>query len=394
MFTRKFKYKAAAVALSAVLMLPGAVYAIDDAFSEDLDDVSESYAEEFGWDTSLYDAYSWEDVFPSGSSITVTRQVNYQMDYYRDLLGQLAETMGVTITYSGWFEPFITTVAINEIAKEGVDPDFYITDLHGKYLITPTSKDLAFLLWCAIESKSSMAVPAISKTTEQFRNTLIKWGYKRFDAPDGFTDDEEQKTRAGDLFFIPDGETYKVGLVTLANTDTLTVVMPDESGAIKKFTYDKDQASVGEIIRLTYPEGRDPSMVIAGLIWPLKNWTAITSPFAEIDPIRNNSPHKGIDIGAVTGTPVLAAASGKIVSAGSAGHYGNMVMIDHGDGYYTLYAHNSAILCKVGDSVNQGDAISLVGSTGNSTGPHLHFEVREGNKPLDPLLFVSEPKRD
>ena len=89
------------------------------------------------------------------------------------------------------------------------------------------------------------------------------------------------------------------------------------------------------------------------------------------------SGHLGIDIAALTGDPVYAADSGVVVYAGAiSGGYGNMVMIDHGNGYQTLYAHLSAINVLCGSSVYQGQVIARSGSTGNSTGPHLHFEVR------------------
>lgn len=89
------------------------------------------------------------------------------------------------------------------------------------------------------------------------------------------------------------------------------------------------------------------------------------------------SGHLAIDIGAVTGDSVYASDSGVVVYAGSiSGGYGNMVMIDHGNGYQTLYAHLSAVRVRCGQSVYQGNIIGAAGSTGNSTGPHLHFEVR------------------
>jgi murein DD-endopeptidase MepM/ murein hydrolase activator NlpD len=89
------------------------------------------------------------------------------------------------------------------------------------------------------------------------------------------------------------------------------------------------------------------------------------------------SGHLGIDIAAATGAPVYASDSGVVVYAGPiSGGYGNMVMIDHGNGFHTLYAHNSQIIVRCGQNVSQGQTIAYAGSTGNSTGPHLHFEIR------------------
>lgn len=98
--------------------------------------------------------------------------------------------------------------------------------------------------------------------------------------------------------------------------------------------------------------------------------------------------HGGIDIAAVTGTPIKAADSGKVIFTGDCGSYGLLVKIDHQNGYITYYAHCSKINVSVGDLVEKGEEICLVGSTGNSTGPHCHFEIRYNNERLDPLDFV------
>jgi hypothetical protein len=96
--------------------------------------------------------------------------------------------------------------------------------------------------------------------------------------------------------------------------------------------------------------------------------------------------HQGIDISAPTGTAVKAAAGGRIVSAGSTSGYGNMIVVDHGGGLTTAYAHLSSIWVPRG-SVSQGQPIGAVGCTGSCTGPHLHFEVRVKGSPMDPRLF-------
>jgi murein DD-endopeptidase MepM/ murein hydrolase activator NlpD len=98
--------------------------------------------------------------------------------------------------------------------------------------------------------------------------------------------------------------------------------------------------------------------------------------------------HEGIDIAASSGTPIRAAAAGTVIHAGWLGGYGNLVVLDHGDGLATAYAHASAILVGVGQQVAQGETVSLVGSTGNSSGPHLHFEVRVNGAAVDPLLYL------
>ena len=117
----------------------------------------------------------------------------------------------------------------------------------------------------------------------------------------------------------------------------------------------------------------------------------ITSKFGmRIDPFTKEMRfHSGIDIGAPVGTPIHAAKGGKVIYAGKERGYGNIVIIKHLDNVITKYAHASKLLVKKGDFVKQGDVIALVGSTGRSTGPHLHFEVRLHNKAVNPLKYLS-----
>jgi len=108
------------------------------------------------------------------------------------------------------------------------------------------------------------------------------------------------------------------------------------------------------------------------------------------DPI-NGRPrfHKGIDIAAPQGTPIQAAAAGTVVFAGRNKGYGNMVMIEHADGRRTLYAHAKSLFVKVGSTVSAGQTIAAVGSTGHSTGPHVHFEIRVGDQAINPLTALT-----
>jgi murein DD-endopeptidase MepM/ murein hydrolase activator NlpD len=118
--------------------------------------------------------------------------------------------------------------------------------------------------------------------------------------------------------------------------------------------------------------------------WPVTG--IITSPFGWRSNPFGGSPefHQGLDIAAPSGTTVTAAASGTVIMAQWYGGYGNYILIDHGGGYSTGYGHLSAIYVSNGQTVARGQAIGAVGSTGQSTGPHLHFEVRIAGKPVDP----------
>lgn len=126
-------------------------------------------------------------------------------------------------------------------------------------------------------------------------------------------------------------------------------------------------------------------------IWPFDQSYPITSGFVNrISPIWGSAElHTGLDIGAPYGTTIRASAAGRVlVSEFNNGGYGNYVVIDHGNGYSTLYGHASLNLVQAGQTVVQGQAIAQVGSTGWSTGPHLHFEIRINNSPVDPSSYV------
>jgi murein DD-endopeptidase MepM/ murein hydrolase activator NlpD len=123
--------------------------------------------------------------------------------------------------------------------------------------------------------------------------------------------------------------------------------------------------------------------------WPIEGW--VSSEFG--DARAGDAAHNGLDIAAPAGAAVLAAASGEIVVAGIDSLYGRVVVIDHGDGLRSVYGHNASLAVRRGDRVERGETIATVGSTGQSTAPHLHFELRRGNEMLDPR-DVLPPVRD
>jgi murein DD-endopeptidase MepM/ murein hydrolase activator NlpD len=124
-------------------------------------------------------------------------------------------------------------------------------------------------------------------------------------------------------------------------------------------------------------------------IMPTQGW--LTSAFSSMreHPILHYArPHEGIDVSAPMGSPIEAPAAGRVIEAGWETGYGNVLVIDHGFGLQTKYAHTSRLLVKLGDRVKRGDRVALVGSTGLSTGPHLHYEVHLDGRPVNPLRYV------
>jgi murein DD-endopeptidase MepM/ murein hydrolase activator NlpD len=154
---------------------------------------------------------------------------------------------------------------------------------------------------------------------------------------------------------------------------------------------DRLRIPVGETVEpslppLTNPDEYlpNPSPIFTGFIWPTRG--VLTSGFGW----RWGRPHRGIDIAGPVGTPVVAAAAGEVISSGwNSGGYGNLVKLRHPDGSTTLYAHNSRLLVRRGQTVQQGEPIAQMGSTGFSTGPHLHFEVHpSGQGAVNPMAFL------
>ncbi len=149
-------------------------------------------------------------------------------------------------------------------------------------------------------------------------------------------------------------------------------------------------ALVAEILKL---QGND-AYIGGEFMWPAPGISRTTSEYGyRIHPIfKKKKLHTGLDIGCPTNTTVVASNAGTVIKAGWNNSYGYMVMIDHGGGIVTLYAHNSSLLVKTGDVVAKGQAVAKSGSTGNSTGPHLHFEVRVNGQYVNPRDYVSYGK--
>ncbi|MDW7652339.1 MAG: M23 family metallopeptidase [Bacillota bacterium] len=138
------------------------------------------------------------------------------------------------------------------------------------------------------------------------------------------------------------------------------------------------------VARGTKARPQAPSYGTGRFLWPVSGGGRISSRYGP----RGGGFHRGLDIAAPTGTPLVASDSGTVIHAGWQGAYGILVTIDHGNGYVTKYAHNSAVLVSRGQRVQKGQQIARIGSTGNSTGPHVHFEVLINGQHRNPLSYL------
>lgn len=178
----------------------------------------------------------------------------------------------------------------------------------------------------------------------------------------------------------------------------LTKDEADAKALIKEFDEKIDEASKkldAYIEELIKREGIKQSVAEGEFMWPLPTkYTNITSTFGpRVDPFGSGviDGHGGTDIYCPKGTDVYASNNGKVLRAEKDSSYGNYILLDHGGGIYTLYAHCSQLLVKVGDTVKKGDVIAKSGDTGHVTGPHLHFEVRENGTRVDAMGYVKKP---
>ncbi len=190
---------------------------------------------------------------------------------------------------------------------------------------------------------------------------------------------------------IPSGGAQTLG--NNINTSLKTIKKEAISKSSNKITQIKNKASkIEENLDFLYKYFKEQQKILASTpsIWPTKG--ILTSGFNwRIDPFTGlREFHQGLDIATQLGNPVVATADGIVIESSSKKDYGNYVIILHNYGYKTIYAHLKKRLVKVGQKVKRGDVIGLVGSTGKSTAPHLHYEVRVHNKPVNPLDYILE----
>ena len=200
-----------------------------------------------------------------------------------------------------------------------------------------------------------------------------------------------EKQRAEEERLTKDAEEKHMELLIKKHDKDKLLEMMEYDREVSQRAYDELIAASQEVERLIqasryryqFPGGGSGAM-----IWPLIG--EITSEYGwRTHPIYGDARyHSGMDIGGDYGDPILAAAAGIVTYSGWISGYGYAVIIDHGGGISTLYGHNEALAVAEGQTVSQGQVIAYCGSTGNSTGPHCHFEVREGGEPVDPWGYL------
>ena len=177
----------------------------------------------------------------------------------------------------------------------------------------------------------------------------------------------------------------------------ITANLADNAAVLEQFEAAEREAETNVanmVIALEKKRQAEAAAAVVGtgaFIWPVPSCTYLTSRFGlRVHPIYGTTKsHTGVDIGAESGATIVAADGGTVVLAGVNSGYGNCVMIDHGNGYKTLYGHMSSIAVTNGQTVSQGDTIGYVGSTGVSTGPHCHYEVWKDGARIDPEQFYT-----
>src|SRR3989440_4469849 len=235
----------------------------------------------------------------------------------------------------------------------------------------------------------------LGENSRRFERELQRQGGLKVQLDDAQSDLRKEQAKAEDAERVAAEERDHVTqLRTQADgeRDQVTAAEEQEQQAIegiraRKADFEAQYNAVQAQISASVSRG-NPTPGNHRFSWPVNG--PITSPFGyRTDPVLGgNRLHAGVDIGASSGTPIKAAGDGVVVMAGWNGGYGNFTLIDHGGGLATGYGHQSRIGVSIGQHVSTGEVIGYVGSTGASTGPHLHWEVRVNGNPVDPMGWV------
>ncbi len=277
---------------------------------------------------------------------------------------------------------------IELIKKKNKHDDYELKSTDGTNSINWNEVLAVYAVKTSIDPKNAMDVVSVDEVKEKKLKTIL---YDMNKIKHKVTTKKEKEKN----------KTYDIKVLTV----TIIKMTPVEMAKKYKFTAEQSDM-LTEILKPTYDElwtsliygSGGNGEIIAGVgsgqfAWPVPGYAANTSSYGmRKHPISGKyKMHTGTDLGAPTGTKIVAAENGKVVSAGwNDGGYGYFTILDHGKGLVTRYAHQSRIITKLGSPVKRGQVIGLVGSTGASTGPHLHFEVLFNGDFDDPLKYIQK----
>ncbi|MGE3608157.1 MAG: M23 family metallopeptidase [Bacteriovoracaceae bacterium] len=181
-------------------------------------------------------------------------------------------------------------------------------------------------------------------------------------------------------------EVDRVAKIYGVSIDELKEANPEKSFQGGEWLFIPSKVGMAYLLRDTYVVEDYGSLGTGRFAWPVPNFYKVSSHFGP----RGRKHHDGIDIPAPRGTPIVAVDDGLVIySDNGIRGYGNMIVVAHGDDMFTVYAHNQKNKVDKGDKVKKGEVIALLGNTGRSTGPHLHFEIRLKNKVRNPAQYLS-----
>ncbi len=194
--------------------------------------------------------------------------------------------------------------------------------------------------------------------------------------------------RSGQYVYVEkSSEVNKVAKNYGVTVDELKTANPNKSFKGREWIFIPSKVGIAYFLKDTYVIEDYRGLGSGRFVWPVPHFYRVSSHFGP----RGRKHHDGIDIPAPRGTPIIAADTGVVIySDNGIRGYGNMIVIAHGDDIFTVYAHNRKNKVDKGDRVDKGQVIGLVGNTGRSTGPHLHFEIRVKNKVRNPAQFLSK----
>ncbi len=222
-----------------------------------------------------------------------------------------------------------------------------------------------------------------AKKGETLYSISVKYKINYDELKDANSIEDEAAIKEGEDVFLPGIKAIDEASENVASAET-----SKKPAKVSKQLPPKEESK--NAFAKTHPSKKKKGEKYNGEKTLLFDWPAngiVNSPFG----VRDGVMHEGIDIKLEIGSPVSAAADGKVIFSGSHGGYGNVVIIQHKNNYFTIYSHNDALVVREGQMVKKGEKIALSGKTGKASGPHLHFEIRKDSKPADPLDYL--PKK-